>query len=184
MKLGQNVIIALVVVAILWGVLIADWFLPLDLRRFGIRPGSSGIPWGVLFSPFLHANTAHLAANSGALFVLLILSLSFGRLPALEALTVIVLGGGGLVWFFGQRGTVHIGASGVIFGLIGFLIFAGLFHRNWKALILSLIVFFMYGASLLTLLVHTPGVSWSGHFFGFLSGVVAAWLTRPRRATH
>ena len=179
MKIGQNMVIAFAAVAVLWAVLFFDWLLPQDLRMFGIRPLHLSGLRGLLFSPFLHENLGHLTANTGALFVLLTLSLSFNRLLTVEALIVIALGGGGLVWLLGGGNTVHIGASGIIFGLIGFLIFAGIFHRNWKATLISLAVLFFYGATLLTLLVRTPGVSWTGHLFGFLAGVLAAWLTRP-----
>ena len=111
------------------------------------------------------------------LFVLLVVSLSFSRKLTIMAILVISLVGGGLVWLFGGSNTVHIGASGIIFGLIGFLTFIGIFRREWKALLFSLAVFFFYGGTLLSLLRYVPGTSWTGHFFGFLSGALAAsWL--------
>ena len=83
-----------------------------------------------------------------------------------------------MVWLVGRPETVHIGASGVIFGLIGYLMFLGLFRRNWKAVIISVVVTLFYGGALYSFLVYVPGISWSGHFFGFLSGVLAAWWVR------
>jgi len=82
--------------------------------------------------------------------------------------------GGAMVWLLGRAGTVHIGASGIIFGLIGYLMCLGLFQRNWKALVISVVITIVYGGALYSLLMIVPGVSWSGHLFGFLSGVVAA----------
>ena len=105
--------------------------------------------------------------------------MSYNRKLTLEAVAFIGLAGGGLVWVFGSANSVHIGASGIIFGLIGFLLFLGVFRREWKTMIISLVVLVFYGGTLLSLLVYIPGVSWSGHFFGFCAGVVAAWLARP-----
>jgi membrane associated rhomboid family serine protease len=88
--------------------------------------------------------------------------------------------GGLAVWLFGSASAIHIGASGVVFGLVGYLLFIGLFRREWVALAVSAAVFFFYGGALLSLLQLTPGVSWSSHFYGFLAGVLAAWRTKTK----
>ena len=178
-RLGQNLIIAAAVLAVVWAVYLLDLALATDLRMYGIRPRTLSGLWGILCSPFLHLNLRHIVANSGALFVLLLLALSYNRLLALEAIVIMMLVGGGLVWVFGGKNTVHVGASGVIFGLIGFLLFSGIFRRNFKALAVSLVVLFLYGGVLLYGLVPTPGVSWTGHAFGFAAGILAAWLAGP-----
>jgi membrane associated rhomboid family serine protease len=177
-KSHRNLETSLTVVIVLWLVLLADLLLPIDLRQYGIRPREIDGLAGILFAPFLHANLAHLAANSGALFVLMLVSLSYNRRLTFRAAAVIILLGGFLVWVFGRPHTIHIGASGLIFGLIGFFLFLGFFRREWSALVVSIIVFFLYGGALLSLLVYVPGVSWSGHVFGFVSGVAAAWFAR------
>jgi len=74
----------------------------------------------------------------------------------------------------GESGSLHIGASGIIFGLIGFLIFSGFYHQNLKAIIIAILVCFFYGGALWSLFIVMPGVSWSGHFFGFISGIIAS----------
>ena len=177
-KARTNFETAIIAVVALWLVWLADVLLPVDLRQYGIRPLEvSSLP-GILLAPFLHANLPHLIANSGAFFVLLLVSLSFSRRLTIRAAYGIILLGGSMVWFFGSPQTVHIGASGLIFGLIGFLLFAGFFRREWTALFVSVIVFLLYGGALLSLLTYIPGVSWSGHFFGFGAGVLAAWWTR------
>lgn len=178
LKLRRNIEIALAAVALLWVIFLTDWFLPADFRLYGLRPRRVDSLPGILFFPFLHANVQHLAGNSGVLLVLLAVSLSLNRIWTLEALVIIILGGGAGVWVFGKPNTVHIGASGVIFGLIGFLVFIGLFQRRWKTLAVSLLVAALYGGVLLTLFLYTPGISWSGHFWGFAAGVFAAWLMR------
>ena len=179
----RNVEVALSVVALMWAVFFLNAFLPVDFRQYGVVPRQADGLWGILCAPFLHGNLNHLLANSGPLFALLAVSLSFSRRMTAAALAAIVLIGGLGVWVFGKPHTVHIGASGVIFGLIGFLVFIGIFGRRWKTLALSLVVFFAYGGVLTTLFIHMPGVSWSSHFWGFAAGVLAAWrLGRVRPA--
>jgi len=124
-----------------------------------------------------------LIANSGACFVLLALALSFNRKLAIKAVLIIVMVGGGLTWMFGNSNAVHIGASGFIFGLLAFLLSVGVLRREWPALVVSAIVLVLYGGAVQSLLVYTPGTSWSGHFFGFVSGVLAAWWTKKERAS-
>jgi membrane associated rhomboid family serine protease len=181
MKIHQNVQTALAVVAILWLVYFINFVLPMDLRLYGLRPRQLDSLAGIVFTPFLHADLRHLIANSGMLLVLLTVSLSFSRKLTFRALWVMILVGGGLVWLVGKRGTIHIGASGIIFGLIGFLICLGIFRRDWKALIISLAIFLLYGGALQSLFIYVPGISWTGHLFGFISGVLAAWWTRAAR---
>ena len=180
MAIRQNIKAASLTVTMLWLLYVLDLLLPIDLRLYGLRPRSIDGLWGILATPLLHVNFGHLIANSGALFVLLAVSLSFSRKLTTIAILIIALVGGGLVWLFGASNTVHIGASGVIFGLIGFLMFMGVFRREWEALLFSLAVFFFYGGALLSLFRLEPGISWTGHLFGFLSGVLAASLTKGK----
>ena len=177
-QLRRNIEISLAVVALLWVIFLADWFMPADFRLYGLRPRRVDGLAGIVFSPFLHADFRHLLSNSGALLVLLAVALSLDRKWTAEAVAIIILCGGGGVWLFGRPNTVHIGASGVIFGLIGFLVFIGLFQRRWKTLAVSLLVAALYGGVVLTLFSYASGVSWSGHFWGFAAGVLAAWWLR------
>jgi membrane associated rhomboid family serine protease len=181
--LFRNVQAALSVVALMWVVFFLNAVFPVDFRHYGVVPQQTDGLWGIICAPFLHGSLNHLLANSGPLFALLVVSLSFSRRMTILALVIIVLVGGGGVWVFGKLHTVHIGASGVIFGLIGFLVSIGIFGRRWKTLVLSLVVFFAYGGALMTLFIHMPGVSWSSHFWGFAAGVLASWwLARTRTA--
>ena len=181
MKFQKNLQIALTAIAILWLVYFLNLMLPIELRVYGIRPRNLYGLWGIVCSPFLHNDLRHLIANTSALFVLLLVSLSFSRKLAFSAVWIIIVLGGGLVWLFGAGNTIHIGASGVIFGLIGFLMFIGVFRREWIALIVSVVIFIFYGGALFSLLVVAPGVSWSGHFFGFISGALAARWTKAKK---
>ncbi len=181
MRIGHSIQLALAAVAILWLVYFVNFFLPFDLRLYGLRPRQLDSLAGIIFTPFLHVDLRHLIANSGMLFVLLAVSLSFSRKLTFGALWIIISVGGGLVWLAGKEGTIHIGASGVIFGLIGFLMCLGIFRRNWKALIISLVILLLYGGALQSLFIYVPGISWTGHLFGFLAGVLAAWMMRAAR---
>ncbi|UCG06555.1 MAG: rhomboid family intramembrane serine protease [Desulfobacterales bacterium] len=182
MMLQQNMQLASGAVILPWLVYCINRFLPFDLRLYGLRPRHLDGLWGLVCSPFLHMNLGHLIANTGALFVLLTVALSFSRKLTFIAIVIIAILGGGLVWVFGKGHTIHIGASGIIFGLIGFLMFIGVFRREWSALAVSAAIFFLYGGALLSLFYALPGISWEGHFFGFLSGVLAAWWTKSAKS--
>jgi membrane associated rhomboid family serine protease len=94
----------------------------------------------------------------------------------------VVVGGLG-VWLFGGRGTVHIGASGVVFGYLGFLLLRGYFERSAGSILFSLMIFVLYGGLVWGILPwQQRGISWEAHLFGFLGGVLAArLLARPVR---
>ena len=181
MKTRKNLQLAMILILLPWLVYFINYAVPLDLRLYGLRPRHIDGLWGILSSPFLHGNLNHLIANTGALFVLLAAALAYSRKLALVAVLIITVLGGGLVWSFGKADTIHIGASGIIFGLIGFLIFIGLFRREWRALAVSIAIFFLYGGAILSLLDDIPGISWEGHAFGFLAGCLAAWWTKSRK---
>lgn len=176
-KIIDNIEIASLCVAFLWGVYFLDLVLAYDLRIHGIIPRNTSSLPGLLFAPLLHASAGHLFSNSAALAPLLFFSLMYSRKLTLEAVIFIALVGGAGIWLFGGSHTVHIGASGIIFGLIGYLLAIGFFQRDLLALAVSLAVASYYGWALSSLFVVLPGVSWTGHFFGFAAGVFAAWLT-------
>ena len=181
MKIRKNIQIAVVVVSVPWLVYVIDLVVPVDLRLYGLRPRHLEGLWGIVCAPLLHVNYVHLVANTGALFAVLMVSLAFSRKLTAVAILVISILGGGLVWLFGQSNTVHIGSSGIIFGLIGFLVFIGVFRREWRALAISVLIFFLYGGAVFSLLYDIPGISWEGHAFGFLCGVLAAWWTKSHK---
>ncbi len=178
MRPVDDIRISLTIVSLMWAIHIINMSLSVDLRIYGIHPRKLDSLWGILFMPFLHGNFTHLIANTSTLFILLTMSLFYSRRQTIKAVLMICLMGGGFVWLLGTKNSVHIGASGLIFGLIGFLMFLGMFRREWKTLFFSLAVCFFYGGALFSLLVYIPGISWAGHFFGFLSGVMAAWWMR------
>jgi membrane associated rhomboid family serine protease len=178
-RLIGNIKGALSGVAVLWGVYFVNVLLPFgDLRNFGIRPREIGGLKGIVFAPFLHGSLMHLVANTSALFFLLLISLTYDRRKTARAIAIIIAVSGIGTWVFGAPHSIHIGASSVIFGLVGFLLFVGIFRREARAVFASILVLFFYGGAILSLLVPMPGISWSGHFFGFVGGIYAARSVR------
>jgi membrane associated rhomboid family serine protease len=100
--LQHNLQLASVAVSLPWLVYFVNRILPIDLRLYGLRPRHLDGLWGLLCSPFLHINLGHLMANTGALFVLLIVAFSFSRKLTFIAILIISILGGGLVWIFGK----------------------------------------------------------------------------------
>ncbi len=144
------------------------------LLSFGIVPRSVSGLRGILFAPFLHGSFNHLLSNTVPFLVLGWLVMlrdtrHFGRVTLAA-----MLGSGLLSWLLGAPGSVHIGASGVIFGYLGFLMLSGWYARTLGSVLLSIGVTAAWGGVVLGVLPTTPGVSWQGHLGGFLGGVLAA----------
>jgi membrane associated rhomboid family serine protease len=163
-------------VGLLWCVFFVGQVLPVRLEDFGVKPRTLSGLIGIAAAPLLHANLQHLLSNTIPLTVLLLL-LAGSRANTWIVVTGIVLLSGALLWLFGRSAT-HIGASGLIYGLITYLIISGVRERRIIPLITSLIVGFLYGGALLSgvLPTYTPQISWEGHLFGAIAGGVVALL--------
>jgi membrane associated rhomboid family serine protease len=167
--------------AILWVLELLDVsVLGRSLDRFGIRPRTIDGLWGILFAPFLHGGLPHLMANTIPLIFLgwLVMLRGLGQFFAVSALVMLVGGLG--VWLFGQPGSIHIGASGLIFGYLGYLLLRGYFERSFTAILIAVVVGLLYGGALWGVLPSRPGISWEGHLFGFLGGALAARVSAKR----
>ena len=175
-------LLGIVLVAV-WSIEIIDFLLfGGRLNQYGIRPRALSGLWGIPLAPLLHGDFNHLIANTVPLLTLSwwVMMRSIGTW--FSATVMITLLGGAGTWLLGglfaAGQTVHIGASGVIFGYLGFLLARGYYERTMGAIAISLFVLVTYGAMFWGLLPTQPGVSWESHLFGFLSGIVAAyWLT-------
>ncbi|MGM1064145.1 rhomboid family intramembrane serine protease [Saccharothrix sp. Mg75] len=128
----------------------------------------------ILWYPFLHEGWAHLTSNAVPLLVLGFLATSGGIKQFFQVTAVVWLTSGLGVWVFGSYGS-HIGASGLVFGFLAFLLVRGLFARSPLQVVVAVAVFAAYGAALWGVLPGQPGISWEGHLFGALGGVLAAW---------
>jgi membrane associated rhomboid family serine protease len=165
-----------------WIVYLIDLFVPGSgsVIGHGIVPrtwfGLEGIPT----APLIHADLTHLITNTGPLIVLgaLVLLRGVGEFVFVALTSGIVAGAG--TWLLGAPGTHHIGASGIVFGLFGYLLLRTAFDRRWSSAVITLIVAAAYGTAILYSLIPHATVSWSGHFFGFFGGGVAARLRYHR----
>lgn len=170
------------VVALAWAAELVD-VLVLDERldRLGIRPREDEGLRGIALAPFLHGGLAHVAANTVPFLALgALVLLRTVRVFAVVTVVVVVVGGVG-VWLAGDAGTVHVGASGVVFGYLGFLLLRGVLERTPGSLLVSVLVAVVYGGALAGLVPTDGSVSWEGHLFGFVGGLVAARLVPVRR---
>ncbi|MGB3894795.1 rhomboid family intramembrane serine protease [Mycolicibacter sinensis] len=171
-------------VALLYLIEAVDQFGGHRLDRNGIRPLETDGLWGVLFAPLLHANWGHLLANTGPALVLGFLVTLAGQSRFLLATAIVWVFGGLGTWLIGNVGsscgpTDHIGASGLIFGWLAFLVVFGLFTRRIWQILVGLVVLVLYGGILwgaVPVLNVCGGVSWQGHLCGAIAGVVAAYL--------
>jgi membrane associated rhomboid family serine protease len=168
-------------VGLLWAIEIVDAVLfQGSLDRFGVRPRSMEGLVGVAFAPLLHMGFGHLIANTLPLITLgwLIMLRQTRDLVVVTVLAALVSGLG--TWLIGASHSVHIGASGVIFGYFGFLLLRGYFERSILSIGLSLAVAAVYGGMLWGVLPSGYRISWEGHLFGFLGGVLAARMLSRR----
>lgn len=177
-------------VALLYLIEIVDQLTGHSLDRNGIRPLESDGLLGIVFAPLLHADWAHLVANTVPALVLGFLVTLTGMARFVWATAIIWIVGGLGTWLIGNIGgcrveTNHIGASGLIFGWLTFLLVFGWLTRHWWQIVLSLVVLFFYGGILLgavPVLNRCGGVSWQGHLCGALAGLLAAyWLSGAQR---
>lgn len=168
-------------VAVMWVVEIVDVFAG-DLDSAGIRPRDPEGLVGVALAPVLHGGFGHLIGNTIPFLVLggVIALSGLARVAAVTAIVAVVGGLG--TWLVAPANTVHIGASGLVFGFAAYLIARGVFSRRALHLVAGVLVLLVYGGTLAFGLVPTPGVSWQGHAFGAVGGVVAAWWL-DRRAS-
>ena len=168
-------------ISALWIAFAANVLVGGALLQFGIRPRTESGLIGIAAAPFLHANLTHLIANTVPflLFGWLVMlrdSRHFGVVTLLAT-----MGSGLLSWSLGAPGTLHIGASGVVFGYFGFLLLAGWYARSLASVAISLLVAVLWGGTVMGVLPGTPGISWQGHLGGFIGGVLAARRYRRQR---
>lgn len=140
----------------------------------GLLPRTGSGAWGILFHPLLHANAAHLAMNSVGIVVIggtvfLRSERDFWRVTVFSTLV-----GGSLAWLL-ARDSYHIGASGVVFGYLGYLLTTGWFDRKLSSVAISIVAAALWGSALMGLSPVQDGVSWELHLFGFVGGVLGAW---------
>ena len=176
----RGLVLVAAMVVVMWVIEGVD-ALGAHLDNDGIHPRDvDGLP-GIAWAPFLHAGWSHLIGNTIP-FLVLGFTIALGGLARTAAVTVIVaLTAGFGTWLIGPAHTNHIGASGVVFGFATYLVARGIFSRRPLHFAVGLLVLAIYGTTLAFALVPTPGISWQGHLFGAIGGVVAARFIHARQ---
>lgn len=165
-------------VLLLWGVEIVNLLLGHRLNALGIHPRTiTGLP-GILFSPFLHQGIGHLLVNTLPFIILGWLVIIHGTRLFLEVSAFTILLSGAGVWLLGRPGQ-HVGASGLIFGFFGFLVGRAWYERSLFSIFVALFTIILYGGMLWGVLPIHGRLSWEGHLFGLVAGILAAQLLSP-----
>nr|WP_280265811.1 rhomboid family intramembrane serine protease [Nocardia wallacei] len=163
-------------VALLYAVEGVDTAMDGRLEQEGVQPRTADGLSGIAFGPLLHADWAHLMGNTLPVIVLGSLTLLTGIGRGLAATAIVWLVGETGTWLTGATGTVHVGASVLVFGWLTYLISRGLFARNLWQILIGLVVGLLYGSILWGVLPGQPGISWQGHLFGAVGGLIAGWV--------
>jgi len=174
---------AILFVSIIWLVfLIGQTLLDrVDIMRLGITPGEITGLRGVIFSPLLHSSVSHLWSNTLSLLILIWFLFYFYSKIALNVFAALWIISGVVTWLIG-RNALHVGASGLVFAMLFFLFFSGIFRKYIPLVAVSLIVAFIYGGSVWSILPITElidaSISWEGHLSGAISGLLMAVVYR------
>ncbi|WP_133741125.1 rhomboid family intramembrane serine protease [Actinorugispora endophytica] len=176
------IVTVVVFTAAMWIFEIIDFFAGGSLdQRFGIRSWVIADLWTVFTAPFMHADFAHLMANSVPMLVLGSLVAFSGLSRFIWASLIITVVSGIAVWLLSGYGSLTVGASGLIFGYFGYLVLRGIIERKTIDIVIMICVVLFYGTLIFGVLPQQQGISWQAHLFGFLGGLLSAYVL-PRRA--
>jgi membrane associated rhomboid family serine protease len=169
------------VAAVVWIIQILNAADGYGLDRFGLQPRSVGGLWGLVTEPFLHASYGHMLSNTVPLVLIGWVLMLSGVRTWLTVTAIVVLGGGALTWLLGPGHEEIVGASGMIFGWLGYLLARAYFSRRLKWIVVAVLVLFFFGTLLFGLFpTLNSNVSWQAHVCGFVAGIGAGALLHPR----
>lgn len=173
--MNQIIRVVGLVIAFMWTVQIVNFLTGQQLNQFGILPRNITQLPGIVTAPFIHGDFSHLSMNTIPFVILasLVCVQGVGRFFSVSLVIIVI--GGLLVWLFG-RDSYHVGASGWIFGLWGYLLAFGFFRRDFRALAIALIVIFSYGGLIYGLFSFDSKISSEGHLFGAAAGFICGWV--------
>lgn len=173
-RVRSSGLLAAVPVGIMWVLEAVDTASRNALDRFGIQSWNLDGLWGLATAPWLHHGWQHLANNSGPLLVLGFLVALSGLRRWLVTTLMVALTSGMAAWLLSPPGTLTLGASGIIFGWLTYLVARGLWSRNLVQVLVGIGVFVVYGGILWGVLPSTPGISWQAHLGGAAGGLLSA----------
>jgi membrane associated rhomboid family serine protease len=163
-------------VLLLWLIHMFQFFLGIDLGRLGIYPRELFGLKGIVTGPLVHGDWQHLISNTIPLIALMSVLFVFFRRVAIKSFLLIYILTGLSVWLFAGPPVYHIGASGVVYGLVSFVFWSGVFRRSFQSIALALIILMMYSGYFYGILPGEPGISWESHLFGGIVGIFVAWF--------
>ena len=182
-ELTRTLFVPFLFLLVMWMVKLVELQFDLSFIKFGLFPQTAKGLRGVLFSPFIHKDLTHLFNNSYPTFILSGLLFSMYRKIALQIFLLLFFISGFWLWIIG-RPSFHIGASGMIYALGGFLCVSGMIRKDPRLAAVSLIIIFLYGSMIWGVLPTKKIISWEGHLSGFLAGTLVAFFYKhdgPKR---
>jgi membrane associated rhomboid family serine protease len=185
-QIGGGVKLLVGLVGLMWLSEVVDTAMRGRLDQYGIIARDPQGLVGIITAPFLHLGFGHLISNTLPLVTLgLIIAVSGARRLFAVTAMVVVIGGFG-TWLISPPNTITIGASGLVFGYAAYLITRGLFNRRLGQVLIGIVVVVVWGSALLGGLLPQDGISWQGHLFGGIAGILAAWVLtddNPKRSS-
>ena len=178
MKTGRRtfldaVEVAVIILLVMFAVFYANRFFGGRLNYFGIVPRTTWGLMGILFSPLLHGSAAHLMANATSLMLLLVILFWHREYRPDRALIAIWIGSGIGTWIIG-RPSIHIGASGLVYGLVAYIVATAWWRRSWLLVFWAIVILFLYGGIVHGMLPQPGFISWEGHLSGAVAGNIVA----------
>ncbi|HUR29932.1 MAG TPA: rhomboid family intramembrane serine protease [Saprospiraceae bacterium] len=162
-------------VGFIWIIHLLQVILGISFIRLGVFPRAiEGLP-GILTSPLIHGSWEHLFYNSISFLILGAIIFWFYPKIALRSFIFLYLLSGLGVWFFAQPNSYHIGASGLVYGMVSLVFWNGIFRRNLKATVLALIILVLYAGYFGGIVPGKEGISWESHLLGAIAGILLAW---------
>ena len=184
-RVGGGLKLLVGLVGLMWLSEIIDSALHGSLDQYGIIARNAQGLVGIITAPFLHMGFGHLISNTLPLITLGALIAVSGATRLFQVTVMVVVIGGLGTWLFSPPNTITIGASGLVFGYAAYLITRGLFNRRLSQVLVGIVVVVVWGSALLGGLLPQDGISWQGHLFGGIAGILAAWVLaddKPKRS--
>lgn len=173
----QTVLFPVLFTGLLWLVKFTEIYFDVTFQNYGVLPKTVEGLRGIIFSPFIHSGFDHLTSNSVPLLILITALIYFYKEVWYKVFLIVWLCGGFWLWL-GGRENYHIGASGIVYGLAAFLFFSGVLRKHTGLLALSMLIVFLYGSMVWGIFPLFRDISWEGHLYGSIAGLLCAWFYR------